>query len=417
MILFPIRTDSPVRHVPYVNYALIAINILIFFVLDVLGTSTLATWGEQAKTPLMLWPAEPLVLQFISYQFLHGDSTHLLGNMFFLWLFGNSVNGKMGHLTYLLFYLAGGAFAGLGFAAAQSATPCLGASGSVAAVTTAYLVLFPRSQVTVFYWFFIYIGTMEIGSILWIGGKMIVWDNYLAMNIKGQYTNVAFEAHLAGYFCGFSLALLMLWIRALPRDQYDVLALFKRWYQRSTYRAAMQNPNTRARAQYGRVSRNADELPQARPASGAAGAAEVVEASGPAAALRTEIGHSIYQNDFNTAADKYMELIAMDASQVLPRRQQLDVANQLMTLSRFPQAADAYEKYLTTYPRTPEAEQVSLLLGILYARYLQRYDLARKHLGEALTRLTNPQQRNQAQHWLDVSNQPPSPPADAQPAS
>lgn len=410
MFIFPVQTDSPVRRVPYVNWAIIGINALAYGLLDVLGGRGAGGWGDAIKRPLMLWPLDIELPQFLTYQFLHADLTHLLGNMYFLWMFGNSVNAKMGHLTYALFYLASGVFAGLGFAVQDSGSPCLGASGAVAGVTTAYLAMFPRSEVTVFYWIFIYIGTTQVGSLLWILGKMILWDNWYAMQSgAAEYTSVAYEAHLAGYFFGFFYCIAMLSTRALPRDQYDMLALMKRWYLRQTFRTVMNDPDARARAQYGRVARPVD--PQTgRPVAAPA-------AAGPMAPLRAEITELMGRGDFTTAADKYLELIARDGQQVLPRKQQLDVANQLMSLNRHPQAAEAYERFLKHYPKPPDAEQVMLLLGILYVRYLQRYDLARKYLGECVGTLANTQQRDQARHWLDVANEASFAPSSAPPSS
>jgi membrane associated rhomboid family serine protease len=407
-MLIPIRTEAPVRRTPYVNYALIGINVVIFFLLDGVGRMNGATWGVMVKRPLMLWPAELSLFQFFTYQFLHGDGMHLFFNMFFLWLFGNAVNSKMGNVTYALFYLAGGVFAGLGFAVGAGSAPCLGASGSIAAITTAYLVLYPRSEVTVLY-FFLFIGTFHVSSILWILGKMIVWDNFFAMQTQGPYTNVAYEAHLAGYLFGFVVAAAMLWMRALPRDQYDILALWRRWHQRRTYAAVMNDPVARARHQFGSVARHPDEIPEAIPV--------VVEPTGPIAALRARISEQIAQRDFEGAAEKYRELVQKEPAQVLPAIQQIDVANQLMTSGLFPQAADAYEKYLSTYPRATDHSQVQLFVGIIYARYLHRNDLARPHLQACLPKLTDERQREKARHWLAVIDQPPASPASAEPAT
>jgi len=99
---------------------------------------------------------------------------HVIGNMFFLYLFGNNVNDKLGNIGYLCLYLGGSVFAGIGHAMLHS-NPVLGASGAVAAVTGAYLVLFPRTLITVIYWFF-FIGTMELPALYFIVFKLIVWD-------------------------------------------------------------------------------------------------------------------------------------------------------------------------------------------------------------------------------------------------
>src|SRR3954470_11187349 len=98
-MLIPIRTDTPLRRTPYTNYALIIANIAAFIVqMSVLKGSKLDAWE--------LNPRDPHLYQFFTYQFLHGSPLHLLGNMLFLYIFGNNVNDKLGSWGYLGFYLA-----------------------------------------------------------------------------------------------------------------------------------------------------------------------------------------------------------------------------------------------------------------------------------------------------------------------
>ena len=112
--------------------------------------------GYNATTPRqrmlidhwMLQPQAPQLHQFFSCMFLHADTVHLLGNMVFLWVFGSAVNDKLGHAGYAAFYLAGGVIAGVGYVLLSGVAPALGASGAIAAVTGAFLVLFPRVRVT-----------------------------------------------------------------------------------------------------------------------------------------------------------------------------------------------------------------------------------------------------------------------------
>jgi len=311
--------------------------------------------------------------------------------MLFLWVFGNPVNAKMGDLPYLLFYLSGGVFAAAGFMLGNSA-PMVGASGAIAAVTTAYLALFPRSYITIIYWF-IFIGTFELPSMIMIILKMILWENILAPQMIGE-SNVAFDAHLAGYAYGFVASALLLALRALPRDQFDIVALWRRWLQRRQMQAAMADPQTRARAEFGRVARpiSVDEL-------GGISAPKPDRLT----ELRMQIAESLAHNDRDAAAALYGTLMELDPRQVLARTQQLDVANQLYTLGQLPQAAAAYEKFLSTYPNSPEADHVKLLVGIIYARDLQQYEMAEAHLSQLLARLTDDRRQQQCQHWLAVA--------------
>ena len=145
-MFIPIRSDRPLRTTPYVNYALIAINVVIFG----FTAQAFAPNSEYSEVwRYMLWNDEPMLKawQFITYQFLHASPMHLIGNMVFLWVFGNNVEDRLGKFGYLFFYLSMGVLAGLGHWLTSEA-PVLGASGSVAGVTGAFLALFPRTHIT-----------------------------------------------------------------------------------------------------------------------------------------------------------------------------------------------------------------------------------------------------------------------------
>ncbi|MBX3396212.1 MAG: rhomboid family intramembrane serine protease [Phycisphaerae bacterium] len=391
LLAIPIKTDSPVRRAPYVNYGLIGLNVLIFVITNVIGVSGL---GDQIKDQYHLNPVGPELSQFFTYQFLHGDIMHLLGNMLFLWIFGNSVNSKMGQIPYLLFYLSAGVFAGVGFVL-TSQNPCIGASGAIAGVTTAFLVLFPHSQITLFYWFWFYIGTWHIRAIILIIVKIILWDNIISPGLSGgfAYSQVAYEAHIAGYLFGFVVCFVLLMIRALPRDQYDIVAIVRRGRQRHIMRSMMADPAAQARAIYGRVA----EVP---------GEQQIAERLSPEeealVQMRSRVIELLANGDYTGAADAYEALLARDPGQVLSRQAMLAVANQFVAMSRYPQAAAAYEKYLKTYPRDTESPRVQLMLGIIYAKYLQQHATAEPLLRESADKLTDPEQRAQASQWLDV---------------
>ena len=128
--MIPIRTNIRPLRTPYTNYVLILANVIIFlitysphysFAVGGRTEEALRAWADQ----FMLNPARPYLWQFVTYAFLHGSWLHILGNMFFLYLFGNNVNDKLGHLGYLCFYLAGAVFSAAGHALVSS-TPILG---------------------------------------------------------------------------------------------------------------------------------------------------------------------------------------------------------------------------------------------------------------------------------------------------
>ena len=341
------------------NWGLIGANVLMFAAQQVFKSIS-DTWH--------LSPSEPRIWNFLSYAFLHANSLHLLGNMLFLYIFGNNVNDKLGHMGYLAFYLAGAVFAGVGYTVAEMQDammyPVVGASGAVAAVTGAYLVLFPRSHVTVIYMIF-FIGSIEIPS-MWFIGLFFVQD--LILNASGQ-TGVAHVAHLAGTVFGFAICFGLLATNMLPRDQFDIVALVQRWNRRRQYREM--------------VSKGYDPFdyrPEKLPGPVSPQQEKIQE-------LRGKISDAIGAHDHSKAAGIYQDLRKIDPQQVLARQAQLDVANQLASQQLYIDAAEAYELFLANYKNFEQIEQVELMLGLIYARYLERYDKAKEYLLRALARL------------------------------
>jgi membrane associated rhomboid family serine protease len=373
-MIFPYRTNIRPYRTPYMNYALILANVLVFALTygPVVGRSGATTfglrpWAEQ----FMLLPSTPFVWQFVTYAFLHGSLLHIGGNMFFLYLFGDNVDDKLGHINYLCFYLAGAILSGFGHILITGGTsPILGASGAVAAVTGAYLVLFPKSLVTVVYWWFI-IGTFDVPAIYFIGLKAILLDNVIARETAQTSVRIAYEAHLSGYGFGIISSLLLLAAGVIPASHFDLWSLTKQWNRRRRYRDVVQSgydPFT------GTVQQGTP--PQRRSPLDRHQQERVM-------ALRTEISALITTGNLAAAADKYLQLVEIDSLQVLPKQYLLDIANQLMASGRHAESASAYERFLVHYPNYEYIEQVELILGILYARYLSNPDLAIKHLEAA----------------------------------
>jgi membrane associated rhomboid family serine protease len=381
-MLLPIRTSIRPWRTPYVNYALIAVNVLIFLITYAPHYSIVA--GVRVVEPLRPWaqqfeliPRNPDWWQFVSYAFLHADPWHIIFNMFFLYLFGNNVNDRLGHVWYVCFYLAGAVFSGLGHMALHSAsyTPTLGASGAVAAVTGAYLVLFPQTLITVLYWFF-FIGTIQVPALYFIAFKLILLDNVLARG----HGNIAYDAHLAGYGFGIGAVLVLLVTGLTSSSSYDLWAMIKRWNRRRQYRDVVSSgydPFTGQTARKRVTVREVKKSPAER------------EFEQRISDLRHEIGSRIAQRNLSDAADRYLELMKLDSKQVLPRQHLLDIANQLTSDKRAAESAQAYEQFLTHYSGYEYAEQVELMLGILYSRYLNQPQQAVKHLQAAAEKLTD----------------------------
>ena len=263
----------------------------------------------------------------------------------------------------------------------------MGASGAVAAVTGAYLILFPRATVTVVYFFFL-IGTFELNS-LWFIGLFFMKD---LLGLSGQaMSNVAFSAHVFGTFYGVLTCTALLGAQLLPRDQFDVLAMVRQWNRRRQYRDLVN----KGFDPFGYGTARA-------PAHGNVGGATapVDAATARVSELRAAVSDAISRHDLDGAVQRFTELRQLDARQVLSRQAQLDVANHLAAMQRYGEAADAYEAFLVAYPKYDQIEQVQLMLGIVYGRYLAQYAKARQHLEAALPRLFGDREREMARAEL-----------------
>jgi membrane associated rhomboid family serine protease len=386
-MIIPIRTEMVARRTPTTNYALIFVNCVAFGLFQLFQADSIQSFRDHYLVFDGGWPS---LHQFFTYQFLHADLMHLGGNMLFLWVFGNSVNAKMGDLGYLFFYLASGVFAATMFAVGSHSS-LVGASGAIAGVTTAYLALFPRSRVTVLIVFFL-ITTIEVPALLLIGVKVVLWDNIIAPG-AGAAGNVAYSAHLAGYLFGFLGASMMLAVRAIPRDHFDMLGLIDRWNRRRAFRSTMADPNARRQATFGTVARHVAPTSQQQKLD--------AERYDRVTDLRYQISELLESGDMQGAAAMYEKLVEIDPGQCLPAQQQVLVARAFFALNKIPQAANAFTIYLAHYRDGYEANDIRLLLGILYARDLQQYNKADELLTETLSKVQDSQRRDQCRQWLD----------------
>jgi len=221
MVFLPVYDYNRLRYIkrPYVTWALIASNVLIYFLFQsglvwnfdemlnklfgFMPASILAGAGRPGDVPAIL--AEAPGIKLFTYMFLHGDLGHLFGNMIFLWVFGDNVEDAMGRFRYFLFYIACGVAAGLAhFLSAQtSQTPLIGASGAISGLLAAYLILFPRAKVWVLFFTRIPIKLRAY----WVLGLYLVFN--LVMVYARKMDNVAWWAHIGGFGAGLVLVFLM----------------------------------------------------------------------------------------------------------------------------------------------------------------------------------------------------------------
>jgi membrane associated rhomboid family serine protease len=206
--MFPIGDDdSSRRTVPVVTYVLIVLNLLFFFVELSGGEPFIERWSVVPRR-LLENPGGDFLTVFTS-MFMHAGWVHLLGNMLYLWIFGDNVEDAFGHVKYLLFYLLCGVAATLAqlVFSAGSNVPNLGASGAIAGVLGSYILLFPRGQVKVL----MGRGVIPMPALVVIG----LWIVLQFVSGLGSITNradnggVAYMAHIGGFLAGVVLTLLL----------------------------------------------------------------------------------------------------------------------------------------------------------------------------------------------------------------
>jgi len=211
--MIPIRDQIPTRRVPVVNYLLIAANIIAFIIMWLAGS------GQEALVyQFALIPANFLaninaanVTDIFTSMFMHGGLAHLAGNMLYLWIFGDNVEDRLGRFGYLVFYLVGGVIASLTHVLTNpgSQIPTVGASGAIAAVLGAYLVMFPQSRVVTFIplGFFMRLTLLPASIVLGLWFVLQLFSGFLSLG-GPDVGGVAFWAHIGGFVSGVVLGLL-----------------------------------------------------------------------------------------------------------------------------------------------------------------------------------------------------------------
>ena len=217
--MIPLRDDNPAQRVPFVTRAIIVVNVLVFIYELSLADGMremLRDWGVvpgrlfAALTGETSLPVELMTL--VTSMFLHGGWLHLIGNMWYLWIFGDNVEDRMGHGRFLFFYLGAGIFAALLNSALMpgSPTPTIGASGAIAGVLGAYAYAYPRAKVVTLVPIFFFFQIIGIPALIVLG----IWFAFqfiagtLASGAGGS-GGVAWWAHIAGFVFGFLVMMAM----------------------------------------------------------------------------------------------------------------------------------------------------------------------------------------------------------------
>jgi membrane associated rhomboid family serine protease len=222
--VFPLRDDNPHFTTPVATYGLIGLNVLAWALLQGLGTEPglSASVFDYGLVPARVLGPGGGWHTVITSMFLHGGWMHLLGNMWFLWIFGNNVEDAMGHVRFVVFYLLCGiAAAGLQTAFSPGSTiPMVGASGAIGGVMGAYVLMYPRVHVHLFVILGFYVNTIAVPAYFMLGYWFLLQVVSGSMAVGAEGGGVAFWAHVGGFAAGALLSFVFRDREMLARHPY-----------------------------------------------------------------------------------------------------------------------------------------------------------------------------------------------------
>ncbi len=219
-MFLPFRDDNPHTITPVISYGLIATCVLVFLYQYGLGEQMrgfVLTYGfipatlfEGAPSPI------PATATLFTSMFLHGDFMHLAGNMLYLWIFADNLEAVMGRARFIAFYVACGLIAALSHGALipGSTVPMIGASGAISGVLGGYLLMYPKANVRVLMWFYIFVKVINVPAFV-VLGLWFLMQLLSAAGTPGEGAGVAFWAHVGGFVAGMVLIKLF-----LPRGEH-----------------------------------------------------------------------------------------------------------------------------------------------------------------------------------------------------
>ena len=223
--MFPIRDHNPSGTFPYVTVSLITINSLVFLYEVSLGRRLETFLFHYGMVPYLVTyfsripeiDFPDVAKTFFTSMFLHGGWLHIIGNMWYLWIFGDNIEDRLGHLRFIFFYLACGLAAGLiqYITSPNARVPTVGASGAIAGVLGAYFLCFPRARIDLLLFFFFFVDIVPVPAflVLFFWFVMQFFNGVLSLGAGVMAGGVAWWAHIAGFVGGLLL------IRIVPKAQ------------------------------------------------------------------------------------------------------------------------------------------------------------------------------------------------------
>ncbi|MFN0012607.1 MAG: rhomboid family intramembrane serine protease [Phycisphaerales bacterium] len=346
-MLIPLSTDRPSARTAFTTPLLVGVCVALWLALEVLNRFDPALAGR-IEAAAVLVPGQSPWYTYLTYAFLHAGFMHIAGNMLILWVFGPPVEDRLGRWWFLLFYLTGAAAAG-GLHALFERAGVVGASGAIAAVTGAFLIMFPFTSVRC--WFILFF-SVSIVPAWWFIGLAMLWD--LVLQGMGHGGGVARLAHLGGYILGAGVAVSLLASGLLPREPFDLFSMARRAHRRRQFREGVAEVEREGRRKAAQRDDGSDAV---------------------VAAARGRVQQALAAREAQALAVAYAELLrvakgASPSLSVLPARQQMEMASLLHAAGQHQAAADAYSWFAAAYPNESETAHVRVLGALVFLRYV-----------------------------------------------
>lgn len=384
MIPIPIGDENPTSRRPFVNFALIAANGLVFLWFNVVRGRGFFEVSEADIQAWGLLPGHPTPLRFLTTMFLHVGPWHLLGNMWFLHIFGDNVEDKLGRGRYLLLYLGWGVLASASFlafgrplgeltgASAELARrwnelPLAGASGAISGVMGAYLVFFPRARIRMIVWLLVIILPFTLPALLVIGLYFLMDLALGAANLlqtgegAGSLGGVAYAAHTGGMVAGILAALVL---KPMLRRSVEATA----WDRDTGFAPGGMDPAAAGEKEPYEVPRTI-----------------------PLPDLRDQLVGAVLDGRMDLALELHRRWAADPRGTALPPAVEMELAHEIFRRGRVEEAEVAYRRYLAAHPRGSDAAEAKFRLGLIHSRAVGNMDQAREWLRQAAEEHPDPE--------------------------
>lgn len=385
MVILPIGDENPRVRLPLMHYVIMAVNVAVFIYMFMLPERELGELVD--RFALFSSPDRFEWHQFVTSIFLHAGPLHLGFNMLFLWIVGDNVEDRLGHVGYLFFYIVVGVVGGAVhmatvFGTLSAAKPCVGASGAVSGVMAAYVVFFPNARIKIFYWVWWIVNVIYV-SAKWAIGFWIAQQVLLYFLVSNS--GVAYGAHVGGFMAGLLIALAAR-SKLKPYDPVGRILGAEPTESAWTQEASWQQP-----PDY--VFTQEQPPPVVEPVEpvGVTPKPETSVRSG----LKEQLAHAVNAGQTAEALHIY-DRLSRYGGPVLSAGVLLRLAHLLVEHTEYDRAVRIYEDYLKHYPLGEQAVEVAFRVGMIHSRNTRDYVRARTPLERAARNHPNVNRRKRA---------------------